>query len=40
MLQRHAQDHGCQLGIFCTNVEGKAINRICQAANGASMAWV
>src|SRR3954447_8725920 len=30
-LQRHAQDHGYQLEIFYTNIEGEAINRIYQA---------
>src|SRR3954466_15094151 len=31
MLQHHAQDHGYQLDIFYTNLEGEAINRIYQA---------
>ena len=33
MLQRHAQDHGYQLEIFYTNIEGEAINRIYQATD-------
>ena len=32
-LQRHAQDHGYQLEIFYTNIEGEAINRIYQATD-------
>jgi 3-dehydroquinate dehydratase len=33
MPQRHAQDHGYQLEIFCTNIEGDAINRIYRAVD-------
>ena len=33
MLQRHAQQHGYQLEIFYTNVEGEAINRIYRAVD-------
>jgi 3-dehydroquinate dehydratase-2 len=33
MLQRHAQEHGYQLKIFYTNIEGEAINRIYQATD-------
>ncbi len=33
MLQRHAQDHGYQLEIFYTNIEGEAINRIYEATD-------
>jgi 3-dehydroquinate dehydratase II len=32
-LQRHAQEHGYNLDIFYTNVEGEAINRIYQAVD-------
>jgi Dehydroquinase class II len=31
MLQHHAQEHAHELGIFYTNIEGEAINRIYQA---------
>src|SRR3954470_3560770 len=33
MLQRHAHDHGYQLEIVYTNLEGEAINRIYQATD-------
>ena len=33
MLQSHARDHGYQLEIFYTNIEGEAINRIYQAVD-------
>jgi 3-dehydroquinate dehydratase-2 len=33
MLQVHARDHGYQLEIFYTNIEGEAINRIYQATD-------
>jgi 3-dehydroquinate dehydratase II len=33
MLQRHAQQHGYQLEIFYTNIEGEAINRIYRAVD-------
>jgi 3-dehydroquinate dehydratase-2 len=33
MLRCHAQDHGYQLEIFYTNIEGEAINRIYQAVD-------
>jgi 3-dehydroquinate dehydratase II len=33
VLQRHAQEHGYQLDIFYTNIEGEAINRIYQAVD-------
>ena len=32
-LRCHAQDHGYQLEIFYTNIEGEAINRIYQAVD-------
>src|ERR1700748_3690276 len=32
-LQGHARDHGYQLDIFYTNIEGDAINRIYQAVD-------
>ena len=33
ILQRHARDHGYQLEIFYTNIEGEAINRIYRATD-------
>jgi 3-dehydroquinate dehydratase II len=33
MLRCHAQDHGYQLEIFYTNIEGEAINRIYQGVD-------
>ena len=33
MLRCHARDHGYQLEIFYTNIEGEAINRIYQAVD-------
>src|SRR6516165_6982521 len=33
MLQEHARQHGYQLDIFYTNVEGEAINRIYRAVD-------
>jgi Dehydroquinase class II len=38
MLQRHARDHGYQLAIFYTNIEGEAINRVYQAVDEGSVA--
>ena len=35
ILQRHARDHGYQLEIFYTNIEGEAINRIYRATDEA-----
>ena len=39
MLRRHAQEHGYDLDIFHSNIEGEAINRIYRAETKASMAW-
>jgi 3-dehydroquinate dehydratase II len=33
MLQRHAREHGYELDIFYTNIEGEAINRIYRAVD-------
>jgi 3-dehydroquinate dehydratase len=33
MLQRHAKEHGYDLDIFYTNIEGEAINRIYRAVD-------
>ncbi len=40
MLRNHARTNGCALDIFYTNLEGEAINRIYEAANGGVVGLV